>query len=174
MKQRYLTLLLVLVAAGCSGAGEPEEVVAMIQAGSQVKLHYTLTVDGEEIDSSTGGDPLRFVQGSGEIIAGLDEQLLGLEAGETKRCVITPDKGYGEHDPAALQAFPRDQIPNAGTMKVGDKISGEVQGRPFVATIHTIGDQEITLDLNHPLAGKTLNFDVEVVEVSDPPVTPEF
>lgn len=141
----------------------------MIQNGSIVKMHYTLTVEGQVADSSAGGEPLEFEQGKGMIIVGLEEQLLGKKAGEKFSATIAPEKAYGFHNPQAVQAVPREAFgEQAKQFAPGGVISGEMQGQPFQAFIVAVTDTDVTLDLNHPLSGKTLNFEIEVVSVDTP------
>jgi FKBP-type peptidyl-prolyl cis-trans isomerase SlyD len=137
----------------------------MIEKGSKVSIHYTLTVDGEKVDSSEGMDPLAFVQGAGQIIPGLDEEMIGLKVGDKKSLVIATDKAYGPRNPEAVQKVPLEAFKEADKLKAGDVVSGSIQDRPFQAVVMENNGKEVTLDLNHPLAGKTLNFDVEVVSV---------
>lgn len=138
----------------------------MIQNGSQVKLHYTLTVDDQVVDSSVGRAPLEYVQGESQIIPGLEEQLVGLNAGDKKKVTVAPDKAYGFEDPQAVHAVPRSAFQNPGELHVGDRVSGQVDGRQFQARVTAVGTADITIDLNHPLAGKTLSFAVEILEVA--------
>jgi FKBP-type peptidyl-prolyl cis-trans isomerase 2 len=140
--------------------------ILMIKKGSTVKIHYTLSVDGVILDSSPEGDPLSYVQGAGQIIPGLEEQLEGLKAGDKKEVMVSPDKGYGPTDPNALQKVPLAAFDNAQTLKIGDIVSGQLGEQAFNAIVAQISPEEITLDFNHPLAGKTLRFAVEVVEVT--------
>lgn len=137
----------------------------MIKDGSKVSIHYTLTVDGETVDSSDGLDPLQYVQGKGQIIPGLAEELSSLKAGDKKSVVVTPEKAYGQHNPQAIQKVPRDAFKEADKLKAGDVVSGSVQDQPFQAVVITLDEKEVTLDLNHPLAGKTLNFEVEIISI---------
>lgn len=137
----------------------------MIKNGSTVKINYTLTVDGVIMDSSPEGDPLAYVQGSGQIIPGLEEQLEGLKVGDKKEVIVAPDKGYGTVDLGAFQKVPATAFQNAKELKVGDIVSGQLGEQVFNAIVSAMGVDEITLDFNHPLAGKTLRFAVEVVEV---------
>lgn len=152
----------LLFTAACQKGGE------MIQAGSQVKFNYTLRVDGQVVDSSEGREPLSYVQGRGDIIPGLEEEMAGLKAGDKKQVSIAPEKGYGTHNPQAVQKVPKANFGEAKGLKVGDLVRGQAGGREFRARVTEIGAKDVTLDLNHPLAGKTLNFDVEVVEVQPP------
>jgi FKBP-type peptidyl-prolyl cis-trans isomerase SlyD len=138
----------------------------MIKKGSTVKIHYTLSVDGVILDTSAEGDPLVYVQGSGQIIPGLEFELEGLKAGDKKEVTVAPEKGYGSVDPNAFQKVPRGAFENAKDLKVGDMVSGQMGEQVFNAVVSDLSLEEITLDFNHPLAGKTLRFAVEVVEVT--------
>lgn len=138
----------------------------MIKKGATVKIHYTLSVDGVILDSSAEGDPLVYVQGSGQIIPGLEFELEGLKAGDKKEVTVAPEKGYGSVDPHAFQKVPRGAFENAKDLKVGDMVSGQMGEQVFNAIVSALSLEEITLDFNHPLAGKTLRFAVEVVEVT--------
>ncbi len=137
----------------------------VIKEGSKVAINYKLTVDGEVVDSSEGREPLAYTQGSGQIIPGLEKELVGLKAGDKKSVAVAPAEGYGEHNPAAVQKVPRTAFKDADKLKVGSVVGGQVQGQDFEAQVVALDTKEITLDLNHPLAGKTLNFEVEVVSV---------
>jgi len=139
-----------------------------IKKDAVVSINYTLTVDDTVIDSSLGKDSLSYVQGAGQIIPGLEEQLAGLNIGDKKKVVVSPDKGYGERDPNAARKVSKKLFQNPEGLKVGSAVSGQDGDKTFRATIVDITDQDVTLDLNHPLAGKTLNFDIEVVDIQMP------
>jgi FKBP-type peptidyl-prolyl cis-trans isomerase SlyD len=176
MNRTYLLLALIgLLAVGCGTAGSEDGGESVIEIGSQVKMHYTLTVDGEVVDSSDGKDPLAYTQGTGQIIPGLEEQLAGLKVGDKKACTVSPEKAYGLPNPEAQQTVPLEAFQDSENLKVGDTVSGQVQGQPFAARVMGIEGDQITLDLNHPLAGKILNFDVEIVEIQAPttPAAPQ-
>jgi len=136
-----------------------------IQNGSKVTMHYKLTVDGQTVDTSEGKDPLQYVHGEGQIIPGLEKELEGLDKGEKKQVTVSPEAGYGHHDPAAIQKVPRSSFADANKMQVGSTVQGQAGDQVFRAVVTEINSDEVTLDMNHPLAGKTLNFDIEVVEV---------
>lgn len=140
----------------------------MIQKGSKVSIHYTLRVDQEVVDSSSGKEPLSFVHGVGQIIPGLDDKLEGLKTGDKKNVTVTPEAGYGKRNPDATQKVPRTAFENADKIKAGDVVNGTVQGKQFQALVASIDTDTITLDLNHPLAGKTLNFEIEVMKIEGP------
>lgn len=137
----------------------------MIQDGSKVKLHYKLSVDEEQVESSFDKEPLAYTHGEGQIIPGLEQELTGMEQGEKKTVTIPPGQAYGERNDQAVQEVPKEAFGDVDELNVGDVVSGKISGQPFRATVEGIGDENITLDLNHPLAGKTLTFEVEVVEV---------
>ena len=137
----------------------------MIKEGSKVAIEYTLTVDGAVADTSKGRAPLEYVQGSGQIITGLEKALLGLKPGDKKSVNVAPKEAYGEINPDAKRTVPKTSILNADKLKLGDMVGANSGGHTFRAVISKIGDNEIELDFNHPLAGKPLRFDVEIVSV---------
>jgi len=139
-----------------------------IQNGSLVKMNYTLTVDGAVVDTSTGKEPLSYVQGSGQMIPGLEKRMEGLRSGDKREFSVTPKDGYGEFDKNAVMKVPKDAFPESKGIKPGDVVQGMHGNRPVRAKVVELGGKEITLDFNHPLAGKTLNFAIEVLEVSKP------
>ncbi|MFC1522841.1 peptidylprolyl isomerase [Elusimicrobiota bacterium] len=167
-KWSYAAAIAVLFCSGCDKF-KPGGSSMIIEKGSSVTIEYTLTVDGEVVDTSVGREPLSFVQGSGQIIPGLEEQLEGMKAGDQKKVTIAPEKGYGTVMQDAFQKVPRSAFKNIDNLKVNDVVSGQSQGRPFRARVAGIEGEEVTLDLNHPLAGKTLNFDVKVIQVKPNP-----
>ena len=130
-----------------------------------VKFHYTLTVDGKKLESSMGKEPLSATLGAGNIIPGLEEALAGMKAGDKRSVTVAPEKGYGPYHPEGLQKVPKAAFKNLAGLKPGMTIGGQRGGRSFQAVVKQVGDKDVTLDLNHPLAGKTLNFDIEVVAV---------
>jgi FKBP-type peptidyl-prolyl cis-trans isomerase SlyD len=141
-----------------------------IEKGSKVSIHYNLKIDGKTVDSSDGRDPLTFVHGEGEIIPGLEDELVGMSVGDKKSVTVAPENGYGEHRDEGVQTVPRQAFQDADSLSIGNIVAIQApDGQAFQATITEIEGDSITLDLNHPLAGKTLNFDVEIVNVEDAP-----
>lgn len=138
-----------------------------IKNGDTVRIHYKGTLsDGTVFDSSDGGDPLEFVVGSGQIIAGLDAALPGMEAGESKTVDVPCDAAYGPINPALRQGVPRDAIPDDIPLEVGMQLQMQTpQGQPMPVTVVQFSEQEVMLDANHPLAGKDLIFEFEVVSI---------
>lgn len=137
------------------------------QQGDTVAVHYTGTLDnGEVFDSSRGRDPLEFEVGSGQVIAGFDQAVEGLAVGESREVRIEPDDGYGQPRDDLIVDVDRSQFPEEVEPQVGQQVQVQVApGQNRVATIAGIGDEAIKLDLNHPLAGKALSFEVELVEI---------
>lgn len=137
-----------------------------IKKDSKVAIHYTLTVEGKVEDTSKNRGPLEYTQGAGQIIIGLEKALEGLKAGDKKSVDIEASEAYGEVKPEAKRRLPKTAITNIETMKVGDIVGASANGHTFRAKISEITDTEVELDFNHPLAGKKLHFDVEVVSVN--------
>lgn len=137
-----------------------------IKKDSKVAIHYTLLVEGQVADTSTGRGPLEYTQGAGQIIIGLEEALEGLKAGDKKSVDIEAKKAYGEVNPQAKRRLPKTAITNIESLKVGDIVGASANGHTFRARISEITDNDVELDFNHPLAGKTLHFDVEIVSVN--------
>lgn len=139
---------------------------AVIESGSAVGIEYTLKLeDGTTVDSNVGGSPLTFTQGSGEILPALEEALLGAKVGDTKEVLLTAENGYGPVNPAAFQEVPLDKLPEdarvAGTMLM----AGGPDGQEHPVRVHEVKEETVVLDFNHPLAGKTLNFDIKVLSI---------
>lgn len=134
-----------------------------------VSIHYTLTsVEGEQIDSSAGKEPLRFLAGAGNIIPGLEKELHGAEAGEKKQVTVEPEEGYGEVMPQLIQVLPAEAFTGVDEVKVGMEFQAKgADGSTQYVVVKDVGDDGVTIDANHPLAGQTLNFDVSVEEVRE-------
>jgi FKBP-type peptidyl-prolyl cis-trans isomerase SlyD len=134
-----------------------------------VSIDYTLTVDGAIIDSSDEEGPLEFLQGHGNIIPGLEKAMYGMKTGETKHVVVVPDSGYGEYDPEAVMLVPRSEFPKEIPLKPGVELEvTDQEGDTQYARIVSLTKDEVKLDFNHPLAGKTLDFQVSVTELRHP------
>ncbi len=145
--------------------GKEEHVVADDKV---VALNYTLTVDDQVVDSSEGHEPIEFIQGQGQIIAGLEEELYGMSVGDEKEVRVEAAKGYGEVDLSANVAINRDDFPQEIPMEPGVEVTLRNQeGRSFQAWIQEVGEENVLLDYNHPLAGKDLEFMVKVVNVRE-------
>ena len=137
--------------------------------GDKVKVHYrgTLTENGLEFDSSyERNETLNFEVGSGQMIQGFDNALLGMEKGDTKQVTISANEAYGESREEAIQSVPKTNFPPNFDGKVGSMVQGQNQmGQPIQALIVEEQDDSYILDFNHPLAGKELNFSIELVDV---------
>ena len=133
-----------------------------------VSMEYTLHVDGEVVDTSAGGEPLEFIQGIGNIISGLERELYGMVIGDNKKVSVVAADAYGEIDPDAFAEVPRAEFPNEIPVEKGVEIQvRDESDNPMFARIDSFDDEIIKLDFNHPLAGKTLNFDVTIVALRD-------
>ncbi len=141
--------------------------MSQAKPGDTVRMHYSGSLsDGTQFNSSKGRDPLEFTLGSGQIIPGLDQAMTGMEVGETKQVVVEPAEGYGDRDPARVQAVPRDQIPDHIPTDPGTQLQMQTpEGQTMPVMVAEATDTEVTLDANHPLAGQRLTFDVELVEI---------
>lgn len=141
--------------------------MSQVKNGDTVKVHYTGKLnDGEVFDSSEGRDPLEFVVGSGNIIQGFDTAVVGMTTGDRKTIQVTPDQGYGERDEKLVAEIERSHVPDTVDLQVGAAMQVKhANGQVMNVTIADLTDEHVTLDANHPLAGKTLTFDIEVVEI---------
>jgi FKBP-type peptidyl-prolyl cis-trans isomerase SlyD len=138
----------------------------VIEDDMVVTLDYTLTVDGEIIDSSIGGRPIEFIQGLGQIIPGLERELYGLAIGDGKDVIVAAADGYGDRDPNAIADIPREQFPPQIPLKPGIELQLRGQdGEELEAYVEEVGDDTVRLNFNHPLAGKELHFSIKVVEL---------
>ena len=134
-----------------------------VDDGQVVTMHYTLHVNGELVDSSQGAEPLMFIQGMGHIIPGLEHELYDLHVGDSKKVTVAPKDGYGVVDAEAFMEVPRNAFPAEVPMKVGTQLElKDKSGHPTMARIESVADETIRLDMNHPLAGKQLDFDVTI------------
>ncbi len=142
--------------------------MTQVKTGDTVSIHYTGTLtDGTEFDSSAGRDPLQFEVGSGQIIPGLDKAIPGMEVGDKKVVEIPADEAYGQPNPQAMQAVPRSEIPDNIPLELGTQLQVQTpNGQTMPVTVVDVSDSEVTLDANHPLAGKDLTFDIELVEIA--------
>ena len=139
-----------------------------IKENSVVSMHYTLTdEEGEVIDTSEGGEAMNFLQGHGNIIPGLEKQMLGKVIGEKFTAVVSPDEGYGEVYAEMIQDVPLEAFDGVDNIEVGMKFQAETAQGAVPVTITAINDNIATVDGNHDLAGKTLNFAVEIVDIRD-------
>jgi FKBP-type peptidyl-prolyl cis-trans isomerase SlyD len=137
----------------------------VIQAGSEVAFEYTLTDEsGTVIESSKGKEPMHYTHGQRQIIPGLEKELAGMAVGGEKKITVKPEDAYGPIDPRAFQEVPKDRLPPEA-LKVGTLLMAQgPQGR-IPARVHEIKENTVIMDLNHPLAGKTLSFDIKITDI---------
>ena len=135
-----------------------------------VAIDYKLTLEsGEEIDQSQEGQPLGFVTGFGQIIPGLEKALMGKAAGHSAQLVIEPEEAYGPVREDMFQEVPKDQFPSDIELQPGMSFEAQSPRGPMMITVSKINENDtVTVDLNHPMAGKQLHFDINVVEVREP------
>lgn len=138
------------------------------KAGNTVKVHYTGTLeDGTVFDTSREREPFEFKLGEGTVIPGFDEAVTGLEVGETTTISIEPEDAYGEVRDEMMLPVAKEHVPENMEPEVGMQVQLQTQsGQQVIARIVNVEDDKILLDANHPLAGKTLNFDIELLEIS--------
>ncbi len=138
----------------------------MIRNGSVVRFEYTLSGEnGEVIQSNKGKDPVTYTHGQHEVIPGLEKELSGMKVNEEKNICLQPEEAYGAVDPKGFKEVPKTEIP-AAAIEVGTPLSARSsEGEDVIIRVHEVKQKTVILDFNHPLAGKTLNFDVKVIDI---------
>ena len=171
MSGAVLAALFFLSSLARVGGGASSQAITLkpgsnIQEGSIVSIEYTLTDgDGKVIDTNVGKEPLTFIQGAGQIVRGLEKELQGLKAGDQKKVQVKPEDGYGMPNQQAFQELPRETIP-AEAQKAGVSLMAKgPDGRAIPIRVHEVKEKTVVVDFNHPLAGKTLNFDVKIKDI---------
>jgi len=173
MKSRNLMLFAVvlefaaaLMFSAVSSEAAGKEKSLAVSEGKSVKVEYTLKVDGKEVDSSKGRQPLEFKAGSNEVVPGFEKAVMGMKVGEKKSFKVSPEEGYGAVNREAIRDVPRKELPADLTPKAGMTLYAQAKnGQHFPVKIMEVKKDVVVMDFNHPLAGKTLNFDVEVVDI---------
>lgn len=145
----------------------PASGLTQIKAGDMVSFEYTLTDDkGKKLDSNRGKEPLIYQHGKGNIIPGLEKQIAGMKLGEEKVIRVTPDQAYGPLNPQAVREVPKESLPKQDP-NVGDMfVFQDPQGGRIPVTVKQIKDKTVIVDFNNPFAGKTLIFDIKIVDVT--------
>lgn len=140
-----------------------------VEKGKFVKIHYTGTFEsGEVFDSSSGCQPLEIEIGAGQVIPGFEKALEGMAPSESKTFTLQPAEAYGERDDELEQTFNLSDFPPDFNPEVGQVLILQTEGdQQFPATVKALGPDSVRLDMNHPLAGKTITFNIEVMEVND-------
>jgi FKBP-type peptidyl-prolyl cis-trans isomerase SlyD len=175
-----IQLLALAAALAVLGAGSPAMLRSaekakqenVVKEGSVVSLQYSLSEeDGKLIESNKGKDPLKYTHGSKQIVPGLEKELTGMKVGGEKRVTVKPEDAYGIVNAKAFQEVPKEQIPANG-LKVGATLAAKgPHGQEIPVRIHEIKEKTVVLDLNHPMAGKTLLFDIKILDIQ-PSVAP--
>jgi FKBP-type peptidyl-prolyl cis-trans isomerase SlyD len=139
-----------------------------ITTNTVVSMHYTLTGEsGEVLDSSIGQEPLVFLSGAQNIIEGLDAALQGKAIGEKVSVTVKPEEGYGPVYQEMIQEVPRENFQGVDVIEVGMQFMAQTPNGEQPVTVIAVAEEGVTLDGNHPLAGQTLSFDVEILDVRD-------
>lgn len=159
-----VVLMMILMGASQSwGGGE------MIQKGSKVTLDFTLTVDGQIVDTSRGKRALQYIHGQEMLIPGLERALEGLKSGDEKKVSVSPEGGYGPVDPKAIVEVPKEGLVDEQDVSAGQFVSLKGKdGRAIKGVITQVKDTSIVIDFNHLLAGKILDFNINIVKVEGP------
>ncbi|MGH7319647.1 MAG: FKBP-type peptidyl-prolyl cis-trans isomerase [Candidatus Rokuibacteriota bacterium] len=158
--------LALLLAPDLARAQDAKLAIPTIEAGSEVSLEYTLSdVDGKVLDSNKGRTPLTFTQGEHQIIPGLESALTGLRAGDEKQVTVQPADGYGDVDPAAVAEVPKESLPPNALFVGARLVARSRDGQSRLVRVKEIKDATVIIDLNHPLAGKILHFNIKVLQV---------
>ena len=140
-----------------------------IKQDSVVTFHYTLKDDeGAVIDSSAEGDPLAYLHGHGNLVPGLERELEGKKAGDQLKVTVAPADGYGEYAEELVQQVPRRALRGIAKIYVGLRLQAQTEHGPKAMTVTKVVGDMVTLDGNHPLAGKSLNFDIAITDVREP------
>jgi FKBP-type peptidyl-prolyl cis-trans isomerase SlyD len=140
-----------------------------VQDGLVVSMEYTLTVDGEVLDSSKDAGPLQFLAGYDNIVPGLEREMIGMKIGESKDMLVLPADGYGEFDEEAFMEVPRSEFPSDMELEEGLELNiSDEDGQHQLAFVESFNAEIVRLDFNHPLAGAELQFNVKVVDLREP------
>ena len=144
----------------------------VVEAGKQISIEYTLSIDPEGVvDTNVDSDPLTYVQGSQQIVPALEKALEGKAVGDTVDVSIDPKDGYGERSEEAFQEVSKSQVP-VEAQKVDTVLQGhDNEGGVVNARVSEVRDETVLLDFNHPLAGKTLQFSVKILDIQERPVS---
>ncbi|HDM75519.1 MAG TPA: peptidylprolyl isomerase [Deltaproteobacteria bacterium] len=140
-----------------------------VKSGHFVKVHYTGKLEsGEVFDSSRNAQPIEIKVGAGQVIKGFEDALIGMAVNETKTFTLSPEEAYGERDENLEQTFMKSSLPPNFEPKVGEILGLQTpEGHQIPATVKDVDSEKIVVDLNHPLAGKSLTFEIEVMEINE-------
>ena len=163
--------LFLLTSLSGPGGGQSSQAITLkpgsqVQDGSIVSIEYTLTDDsGKVIDTSVGKEPLTYIHGAGQIVKGLERELDGLKVGDQKKVSVKPEDGYGMPDEKRIQEVPREKIPVEAQKEGATLMMKSPDGGAIPLKVAKVTEKTVVVDLNHPLAGKTLHFDVKVKDI---------
>lgn len=141
--------------------------MATVKEGDTIRINYVGKLeDGAVFDSTADKHPLEFTVGEGELIAGLEQGVIGMSAGEFRSITVPMEQGYGPRVEERVFEFDRKRIPDTITPEIGRQMQMyRADGMPLMVTVVAVSDSSLTMDCNHPLAGKTLVFDTTIVEI---------
>jgi FKBP-type peptidyl-prolyl cis-trans isomerase SlyD len=178
MRQKLFLLLtfavvFTLFSQQFSAAAEKAKDDRVVKDGMLVSFDYTLKgTDGKVIETSKGKEPLKYVHGQRRMIPGLEKELTGMKVGGEKHVTVKPADAYGLVNKAAFQEVPKEKIPSNG-LKIGAVLAAKSpEGQVVPMRVHEIKEKTVVMDMNHPMAGKTLLFDVKVVDIQPQPAPP--
>lgn len=167
MKSKLLiTALITLILAGCTTANAVNNMANIVEKGDKISVEYKGTYESGEIFEQSSGKPLEFTAGLGQVVKGFDDAVIGMKLDEVKNIRLTPDLAYGERDENRKIALPREKFPAEFEIKKGAQVPlGTNTGEMFIAVILDFNETAVVLDMNHPMAGKTLNFEIKIVKI---------
>jgi peptidylprolyl isomerase len=161
--------LALVVGVACGGGGEDDEDGGMGQAqlGDTVKVHYTLILeDGTVFETSVDSEPLQFTLGEGQLIPGFEQAVVGMSLSESKTVEIPADEAYGPYYEELVQVVGRDQLPEDLQPEVGQQLQfRQEDGQVVIVTVIDVSESSVTVDANHPLGGRDLTFEIQLVEI---------
>lgn len=137
-----------------------------IEKDSVATIHYTLTnEEGEVLDTSQGGDPLKYLQGHGNLVPGLEKELEGKKPGDSFKTVVEPAEAYGEYDDNLIFTVEKSEFEDPDQLEIGTNFQAEIGGDAKLCTVMDLGEDTVKFNANHPLSGMTLSFDISVQDV---------
>ena len=142
--------------------------MAKAKQGDTVKVHYTGKLDdGSVFDTSQGREPFEFTIGAGQVITGFEQAVIGMEPGETKTAIVNHEDAYGPHRDEMVAEVPKDRLPEDLAPEVGQRLrANQPDGSSIDVVITAVSPDSVTIDANHPLAGKQLTFEIELLEIA--------
>ena len=163
-------MTLTIALSSSASAAEKAKNNLVVKDGMVVSMDYTLKgTDGKVIDTNKGREPLKYVHGQKMMIPGLEKELTGMKVGDEKNVTVKPEDAYGPINKNAFQEVPREKLP-ANSLKVGAVLAAKSpEGQVVPMRVHEIKDSSVVMDMNHPMAGKTLVFNVKIVDIQPAP-----